>query len=123
MPEFADTPCAPCRGGEPPMGAAEVARFLREIRGWEAVDDHHLAKRYRCQDFREALALVNRFGGEAEDMGHHPVLEFSWGWVEARIWTHKIDGLNIADFVLAARFDRAAAHASSAKSSGRGEGT
>ena len=113
MTSLADQQCVPCKGGEPPMTADDVARFLPELEGWEAPDAHHLSKRYTCKDFQAALDLANRFGEISEDMGHHPVLEFSWGWIEARIWTHKIDGLHIADFVLAARFDRAARQPSS----------
>ena len=108
MSDLADQTCEPCRGKEPPMEHDDVVRFLKELDGWLAPDDHHLVKRYELRNFQRALDLVNRFGELSEEMGHHPVLEFSWGWVEARIWTHKIDGLHIADFVLAARFDRAA---------------
>ena len=109
MSDLADQTCASCGGGEPPFGPEEVQRFLKELEGWEAVDDHHLVKRWECDDFVEALARANRFGEISEEQGHHPVLALSWGWIEARIWTHKSDGLTLSDFVLAARFDRAVA--------------
>ena len=109
MSELADQRCTSCRGDEAPFDAAEVQRFLREIDGWEAVNDHHLVKRWTRDDFAAALALANRFGDISEEQGHHPVLGLGWGWVEATVWTHKIDGLTLSDFVLAARFDRAAA--------------
>jgi 4a-hydroxytetrahydrobiopterin dehydratase len=107
MSELADQRCTSCRGDEAPFDAGEVQRFLRQVSDWEAVDDHHLQKRWTCPDFADALALANRFGEISEEQGHHPVLSLSWGWVEAKIWTHKIDGLTLSDFVLAARFDRA----------------
>ena len=108
MSELADQRCASCSGDDPRFTSDEVERFLRQIDGWDAVDDHHLVKRWGRADFVTALALANRFGEISEEQGHHPVLELSWGWVEAKIWTHKIDGLTLSDFVLAARFDRAA---------------
>jgi 4a-hydroxytetrahydrobiopterin dehydratase len=108
MAALADQACGDCQSDDPPFGPEEVRRFLREVDGWEAVDDHHLRKRWRTGDFARALALVVRFGEIAEEQGHHPELTFGWGHVEARIWTHGIDGLALADFVLAARYDRAA---------------
>ena len=108
MLELAEQRCASCRGDEAPFQPEDVQRFLSQIDGWDAVDDHHLVKRWDRADFVTALALANRFGEISEEQGHHPVLELSWGWVEARIWTHKIDGLTLSDFILAARFDRAA---------------
>lgn len=112
MTHLADQQCEPCRGGEPPIEPTQAELFLKQLDGWRIVDGHHLVKRYETPDFVQALDLVNRFGAIAEELGHHPVLEFSWGWVEARIWTHKIDGLHLADFVLAARYDRASASGS-----------
>ena len=108
MTDLADQHCTACRGDEKPFTSEEVQRFMGSLTGWEAVEDHHLVKRWELDDFVAALALANRFGEIAEEEGHHPVLEFSWGWIVAKIWSHKIDGLTLNDFVLAARFDRAA---------------
>ena len=46
------------------------------------------------------------WGAICEDQGHHANLEFGWGEVLVRSWTHKIDGLAEADFILAAQIDR-----------------
>jgi 4a-hydroxytetrahydrobiopterin dehydratase len=70
------------------------------------VDDHHLRKVFRFANFREALDATNRVGELAEEIGHHPDIELAWGSVALTIWTHKIDGLNEADFVFAAKADR-----------------
>ena len=103
MNELADQRCEGCRGGEPALTGDEIAFFGQQIEGWSAVDDHHLEKRFETTDFQAALDLVNRFGTIAEAQDHHPVLRFSWGWIEATIWTHAIDGLTVSDFVLAAK--------------------
>ena len=42
-------------------------------------------------------------GAVAEAEGHHPDLFLSWGKVDVKIWTHKVDGLTESDFVLAAK--------------------
>lgn len=108
MPELADRPCVPCRGGIPPLSPAQIEPLLGQIEGWTVVDSHHLWKRYQLADFRAALALVNRIGAIAEEQNHHPDLVLAWGRVEVSIWTHKINGLTESDFVFAAKCDRAA---------------
>ncbi len=98
--------CVPCRGGVPPLAGEELSRLQAQLPGWDVVDGHHLAKTFSFPDFRTALEFVNRVGAEAEAQGHHPDLFLSWGKVEVRIFTHKIDGLTESDFILAARIDR-----------------
>ncbi len=111
MMHLADQRCEPCRGAVPPLADGEVRRLLAELDGWTAQEAHHLEKRWSTGDFARALDLVNRFGEVAEAEGHHPLLAFTWGWVEARVWTHRIDGLTRSDFVLAAKLDRVARRA------------
>ena len=104
--ELAEKRCVPCRGGVPPLKREELARLQPQVPGWEVVDDHHLSKSCKFPDFLTALAFVNRVGEVAEQEGHHPDIYLSWGKVEIRIWTHKINGLTESDFILAAKIDR-----------------
>ena len=104
--ELAEKRCVPCRGGVPPLKREELAKLQPQVPGWEVVDDHHLAKSYKFPDFLTALAFVNRVGELAEQEGHHPDIYLSWGKVEIRIWTHKINGLTESDFIMAAKIDR-----------------
>jgi 4a-hydroxytetrahydrobiopterin dehydratase len=106
--DLASMECVPCRGGVPPLTHEEAEGYLADLgNGWRVVDDHQLEKEYRFKDFEEALAFTNRVGALAEDVGHHPDVHLAWGKVGLTIWTHKIDGLNEADFVFAAKADRA----------------
>jgi 4a-hydroxytetrahydrobiopterin dehydratase len=97
--------CVPCKGGVPPMTAAEIEKLLPEIGGWEASGSHHLVKTYAFKNFAEALAFVDRVGAMAEVQWHHPDMHLAWGKVTVEIWTHKIDGLTESDFVFAAKCD------------------
>lgn len=99
--------CVPCHGGVPRLAGAEAARLLRQLHGWEVVDEHHLQKSYEFTNFRESLEFVNRVGAIAEEEGHHPDISFGWGYARLQIWTHAIDGLSESDFILAARIDAA----------------
>lgn len=105
MSSLASRQCVPCRGGVPPMRGDEIKEFLAELKDWDAVEEHHLSKELKFKDFGEALAFVNRVGGLAESQGHHPDICFGWGYVQLKIWTHKIDGLSESDFILAAKID------------------
>lgn len=40
-----------------------------------------------------------------EKQNHHPDIYLSYGKVEIKIWTHKIDGLTESDFIFAAKAD------------------
>lgn len=87
------------------MRGAEIGQLLRELDGWEVIEEHHLLKSYAFKDFRDALRFVNSVGQLAEQEGHHPDICFGWGRAELKIWTHKIDGLTESDFILAAKID------------------
>ena len=104
--ELHEKRCEPCRGGVPPLTLEEQAPLLAKIGGWEAVDGHHLEKSWQFVDFALALTFVNAVWVICEDQGHHANFEFGWGEVLVRTWTHKIDGLAEADFILAAKIDQ-----------------
>ena len=103
---LAEKHCVPCRGGVPALKGEALEKMKQQVAGWQVVDEHHLLKGYTFPDFRTALDFVNKAGAIAEQEGHHPDLLLSWGKVEVKIWTHKIDGLTESDFILAAKLDQ-----------------
>jgi 4a-hydroxytetrahydrobiopterin dehydratase len=103
MSDLASKTCVPCRGGTPPLKGEELDDLWRQIPGWEVVEEHHLRRRFRFKNFRQALDFVNRVGELAEQQGHHPDVGFGWGYAEVTVYTHKIDGLTESDFILAAK--------------------
>ena len=106
MADLAERQCVPCRGGVPPMKSDEIEKLSAQLEEWGVVNEHHLQKSYKFEDFGETLAFVNRVGELAEQQGHHPDICFGWGKADITIWTHKIDGLTESDFVLAAKIDK-----------------
>ena len=100
-----ETVCAMSRRCSTPEGPELDALFAQLDRGWSVVDEHHLEKEYRFDDFRQALDFTNRVGEMAEEQDHHPDIFLAWGRVKVTIWTHKIDGLTESDFVFAAKTD------------------
>ena len=103
MSDLASKTCVPCRGGTPPLKGEDLDDLRRQVPEWEVLGEHHLRRRFRFKNFREALGFVNRVGELAEEQGHHPDVSFGWGYAEVTIFTHKIDGLTESDFILAAK--------------------
>ena len=106
MSDLAERQCIPCRGGVPALKGEELRTLAAQVSDWQVVDEHHLQKTYRFNDFRESLDFVDQIGELAETQGHHPDICFGWGKAEVSIWTHKINGLTESDFILAAKIDK-----------------
>jgi len=102
---LAERQCVPCQGGTPPLEAKQIAAYHREVPAWEVVENHHIRRTFRCDDFVQALDFTNRVGQLAEHQGHHPDVHLSYGEVVVELCTHKIDGLSESDFILAAKID------------------
>lgn len=105
MSELASKTCVSCKGGTPPLKGEELEGLRCQVPGWEVVEEHHLRRRFRFENFRESLSFVNRVGELAEEQGHHPDIGFGWGYADISVWTHKIDGLTESDFIFAAKVD------------------
>jgi 4a-hydroxytetrahydrobiopterin dehydratase len=107
MAALAEKECVPCKGGVSPLNGIELERLRKELDpAWRVIEEHHLEREFKFQNFREALAFTNKVGELAESQGHHPDLYLAWGKVKITIWTHKINGLTESDFVLAAKIDQ-----------------
>ena len=105
MERLAARHCVPCHGGVPRLKGEEIEPLLAQLQGWQVIEGHHLSKEYAFPNFAAALAFVNSAGVVAEAEGHHPDIEFGWGYARLKIYTHAIDGLSESDFILAARND------------------
>ncbi len=104
---LSDKNCIPCKGGIPPLKGDAIKKLHGQLSsGWKVIKEHHLEKEYLFKNFKEALAFTNKVGEIAEEQGHHPDILLSYGKVVIQIWTHKIDGLNESDFILAAKCDK-----------------
>ena len=93
-------------GWRAPLVGEELQELHNELgNDWQVIDGHHLEKEYSFKNFAEALDFTNKVGALAEEIFHHPDIYLAWGKVRITVWTHKIDGLNEADFIFAAKAD------------------
>ena len=99
--------CLPCSGKIPAMNLQEIKPLLVQLNHqWKLIEEHHLERDFLFDDFATALDFVNSAGEICEQENHHADFQLSWGKVKVSIWTHKIDGLAEADFILAAKIEK-----------------
>ena len=104
--ELASKQCIPCQGGVPPLKGDELKSFHAKLQdGWRVVDEHHIEKDYKFDNYMDGVDFTNRLAKLAEEQGHHPDILLVWGKVTVTLWTHKIDGLSESDFIFAAKTD------------------
>lgn len=106
MNSLARLKCTACRGDEPPLTDEEIAGLMPQVPGWNLADRDgikRLERTFKFRNFSQALDFTNAVGEIAEEEGHHPVIELTWGRVTVTWWTHKIKGLHQNDFIMAAK--------------------
>jgi 4a-hydroxytetrahydrobiopterin dehydratase len=109
METLAQKSCTPCRGGVPPLSPEEAEGLRGQAPDWALRDDaHRIERAFRFRNFREALGFVDEVGKLAEAEGHHPDINFGWGYAIVSLQTKKIKGLHENDFIVAAKIDRIA---------------
>jgi len=97
--------CTPCDVGTPPMSGEKIDFFISQVAGWDVLEGFYIYKIFKFNNFADALEFVNRVGAIAEEEGHHPDMELSWGRVGIKLFTHKIGGLSENDFIMAAKIN------------------
>ena len=97
--------CKPCESGEGALSEAALAEHLKQVQGWELLQEMKITKSFKFPNFRKALEFTDRVGELAESEGHHPDIFLSWGKVKIELSTHAVKGLSENDFILAARID------------------
>lgn len=111
MTSLADKTCQACRAGAALATPEEIAAYLPQLPGWhmtESAGVNRLGKTFHFKNFSEALQFTSEIGAIAEQQNHHPAILTEWGQVTVTWWTHKIGGLHVNDFIMAAKTDEIA---------------
>ena len=100
--------CVPCEGGKPPLSEEKVIQLPPQIPEWE-LEEGKLVLRFKFQNFKEAIAFVNKVADLAEAENHHPNISiFGYRYVKLTFYTHAINGLSENDFIMAAKVNKIA---------------
>ncbi len=87
---------------------AQVQAGLAQVQGWSVNSQGEIEKRFKFENFVQALAFVNKVGALAEEMQHHPDITINYNRVTLSVTTHDVGGLSPKDFDLAARANQLA---------------
>ena len=101
--------CEACQPGAPPVSDEAATEFKKQIPEWSLIEvecEKRLERMFEFPDFANALAFTDRIGELAERNNHHPAILTEWGKVTVQWWTHKINGLHMNDFIMAAQTDQ-----------------
>jgi 4a-hydroxytetrahydrobiopterin dehydratase len=89
----------------PPLLTDEDIDARLKDSSWTREGDE-IVRNVKLQDFKAAIALVNRVAELAEEHNHHPdILVHGWNQVRLSLTNHSAGGLTDVDFQMAARFD------------------
>ena len=109
MNELAGKTCEACKAGAPLATQEEIDKYIPQIPDWDIIEVNgvrQLRRIFIFDNFADALSFTNKVGAIAEKEGHHPALLTEWGKVTVTWWTHKILGLHVNDFIMAAKTDK-----------------
>jgi 4a-hydroxytetrahydrobiopterin dehydratase len=101
--------CEACQAGAPPISNEDAIEYKNQIPDWKIVQEDgvpRIQRVFEFPDFVSALDFTCRVGELAEQNGHHPAILTEWGKVTVQWWTHKIRGLHMNDFIMAAKTDQ-----------------
>ncbi len=83
--------------------------LVNRLRDWHRTGQQ-LERTFRFADFKAALGFVNRVGGKAEELQHHPDIEIRYNDVRLSLTSHDAGGLTRRDLILAGYIDEIAGH-------------
>lgn len=98
--------CLPCQGDALPLDQTVIDQLIIKLNpNWQINKLGHLQKQYQFNNFMDPMNFANKVANVSEKEAHHPILTIAWGTCTIEIWTHKINGLTEADFILATKID------------------
>lgn len=98
--------CIPCQLGTSPLSHKQILTYLVELSDdWFVEKDNQLKRAYEFLSFKDSYDFVEKVALLSEQEGHHPDIQFGWGYVTLHLMTQKIKGLSESDFILAAKID------------------
>jgi len=96
-----------CSRAAPRLSAADVARRLSFLPGWEHADDQ-LRKTFRFDDYYRSVGFVNALAWMANRQDHHPDLSVHYNRVVVTWSTHDAGGVTLNDCICAAKTEKLA---------------
>lgn len=109
MNELARLHCNKIAANTPRMSDDEISQYQSKEPDWEIYQkegEPRLEKAFQFKDFKQAINFTDKIARVANEEDHHPAILTEWGKVTVTWWTHKIRGLHLNDFIMAAKTDQ-----------------
>tara|TARA_Y100000816_G_C25684397_1_gene362288 strand:- start:115 stop:402 length:288 start_codon:yes stop_codon:yes gene_type:complete len=88
------------------LSIEEIQTELEKINGWSFESPQQfITKKFRFNNWLEVMAFLNKITDAAEELNHHPNINFTYGFCEVKIQTHDIKSISKLDFKLALKID------------------
>jgi len=87
-----------------PLSPPQISSLLEELdNGWEIVEGGFLKKTWIFDTYQKSIEFVNQVAEHAEKNNHHPVFHIEYKKITIKIWTHNVNALTKADYILASK--------------------
>ena len=109
MSQLTNKTCVACRVGAPLATEDEINGFKQQLPNWSIVDEDavkRLKRVFTFNNFVDAVAFTTTVDNHALFRNDHSSIVTEWGKVTVCWWTHKINGLHVNDFIMAAKTDQ-----------------
>jgi 4a-hydroxytetrahydrobiopterin dehydratase len=106
MNDLAQMHCSQIKKDTPAMDDREIDQWVTRVPGWQVFKKNgepRLEKVFKFRNFQQAMSFTYQVAQTAEEEDHHPALLTEWGKVTVTWWTHRIKGLHLNDFIMAAK--------------------
>ena len=103
--ELAERDCERIEAGTPPISETRAAELADQAPDW-AVGRDVIERAVKSAGFDEAIRFANAVPRLAAEQDHHPRICVDYDTVELSLTTHKIGGLSMNDFIMAAKINR-----------------
>ena len=91
------------------LSQVDIKKYQGEVQQWQLIDKEGipcLERSFKFKNFSDALNFTLSVGRKADEQDHHPSILTEWGKVTVNWWTHKVKGLHLNDFIMAAKTDQ-----------------
>jgi 4a-hydroxytetrahydrobiopterin dehydratase len=109
MDELASMHCSAVTVATPSLNDDQIGLYQAKLPDWEIYQkdgEPRLEKVYQFKDFDQAVGFTDQVAKIAGLEDHHPAILTEWGRVTVTWWTHRIKGLHLNDFIMAAKTDQ-----------------
>lgn len=100
--------CETLRYGASVVKNEKVGELLLAIPSWRREFDdgvEKLKREFHFIEFKDAFSFTYKIASLSDREDHHPKIVTEWGKVTVYWWSHKVNGLHINDFIMAAKTD------------------